>query len=101
MSGCREVRTSSIPPTHGPVTRIRAIATNIPHPRIQQPFPIKVLAEKMFDAPETAGGQGAFFGVVGDGLGGGGAGGVEGHVGGGGEGAEEAGEEGGEGGEGH
>lgn len=46
-----------------------------------------MLAVQVLDAPETAGGDGAFLGVGGEGLGG--AVGVEAEAGGGGEGAEE------------
>lgn len=77
---------------HSPVPGVRGIATDIPHLRIQQAFVLKVLAEEVLDAPEAAGGDGAFLGVVGD-LGGGFGG--EGEAGGGGEGAEEALQEGG------
>ena len=84
--------TSSPARAHSPITRITRVATDIPHPRIQQPFPFKRFAEQVLDAPETAGGHGAFLGVGGE-VGGGAAFGVEGHAGGGGEGAKEAGEE--------
>jgi len=79
--------TSRPPRAHSPIPRVRGIATDIPHLRIQQAFVLKVLAEEVLDAPEAAGGDGAFLGVVGDldgGFGG------EGEAGGGGEGAEEA-----------
>jgi len=85
-------RTSRPPRAHSPVARVRGIATDVPHLRIQQAFVLKVLAEEVLDAPEAAGGDGAFLSVVGDldgGFGG------EGEAGGGGEGAEEPLEEGG------
>jgi len=84
--------TSRPPRAHSPIPRVRSVATDIPHLRIQQAFVLKVLAEEVLDAPEAACGDGAFLGVVRD-LGGGFGG--EGEAGGGGEGAEEALEEGG------
>ena len=81
--------TSRLPQANGPVTRTIRVATDIPHLRIQQPLALKRLAEQVLDAPEAAGGDGAFLRVGGE-VGGGAAFGVEGEAGGGGgEGAEE------------
>ena len=87
-----DMHTSSLPRAHSPVARTTRIATNIPHPRIQQSLAFKRLAKQMLDAPETAGGYCAFL-CVGWEVGGGTTFGVEGYAGGGGEGAEEASEE--------
>ena len=84
--------TSRPPRAHSPITRTARIATDIPDPCVQQPFPLERLAEQMLDAPEAARGDGAFLRVGGD-VGGGAAVGGEGHAGGGREGAEEAGDE--------
>lgn len=83
--------TSSTTAAHGPVTGVTGVATDIPHSRIEQSFAVKVLAVEVFDAPETAGGDGAFLGVGREVLGG--AVGAEAHAGAGGEGAEEASDE--------
>lgn len=88
----RKKHTPRPPRTHSPITRTTRIPPNIPHLRIQQSLALKVFAEKVFDAPEASGGDGAQLGV-GREVGGGAALGVEGDAGGGGEGAEEAGEE--------
>ena len=85
-------RTTRPPRANSPITRATRIATNIPHLRIEQPFPLKRLAEQVLHAPKAARGDGAFL-RVGREVGGGAAFGVEGEAGGGGEGAEEAGEE--------
>ena len=55
--------------TNSPITRIIRIATNVADPRIQQAFPIEILAEEMFDAPETSSCYGTFLCVLGQGLG--------------------------------
>lgn len=84
-----KIHTSSPPRAHSPIARATRIATNIPHPRIQQSLAFKRLAKQVLDAPETAGGYGAFL-CVGWEVGGGTTFGVEGYAGGRGEGAEEA-----------
>lgn len=81
------------PRAHGPIARIRPVAPNIPDLGVQQPFALKRLAEEVLDAPEAAGGHGAFLRVGRDLDGGGVAVGVEGHAGRCGVRAEEAGEE--------
>lgn len=75
----------------GPVAGILRITANVPNPRVQQAFALKVVAVHVLHAPEAAGGDDALLSAFGKGLGGGL--GVE--VGGaGGEGAEDASQEG-------
>lgn len=80
--------TSCTPRAHGSVTGVLDVATDVPYSGVEQSFAVEVLAVQVFDAPETAGGDGAFLGIGREVLGG--AVGVEAEVGAGGEGAEEA-----------
>ena len=84
--------TSCLPRANSSVTWTTRVATNISDLGIQQSLAFKCLAEEVLDAPEAAGGDGAFLGIGWE-VGGGAAFGVEGDAGGGREGAEKAGEE--------
>lgn len=77
---------------NGAITRVVAIATDIPNSCIVESLVAKVLPEKMFHAPEAAGSDGAFLRGVGDILSATFSG-AKTHLCGGGEGAEEAGHE--------
>ena len=77
---------------HSTVGRVVRVATNVADFGIKETFLGEILAEQVLNAPETAGGYGAFLGVFGKGDGAAG-GGIQGEGSRGCERAEEAGEE--------
>lgn len=60
------MHTSSPPRAYGAIARIVGVATDISHFRIDESFALEVFAEQVLNAPEAAGGNGAFLGSVGD-----------------------------------
>ena len=60
------LHTASSPRAYSSIPRIRGIATNVSHLRIQQPFVLEMLAEEVLHAPEAARGHSTFLSVVRD-----------------------------------
>ncbi len=53
--------TTSAPCTHGAITGIIGIPSNVSHSRIQQSLPRKLFSEQVLHAPEATCRYGAFF----------------------------------------